>query len=426
VSGFGRLSILLFSLVALAISGACGPADHAGRAVFREDDAVRAVAGNAGATLATAGARAPTPVAAGSEAGSFGAHAADSGRGSAGNGGASGAGVISGSAGAPPVAGSAGVDAEPTAGSGGSGLMTTGMNGATSEGAGSGTGSGLEGGAGVPGSAGPAAGGGAAPTPSSGDCDLTGVWIARLTTFSRDAETYSVQTASNWFYYELEQSGRDVTVVKGLDCGLRMSGSADVTLTHATTRALIHPNDQAGRRGKFYKDSGHCAFRFERFYSTRGLPRATYLPADTSHDPALSSLEMPLPTEQVPSGAEDWDEDGQPGITLNVAQAGARDVVQRDWNEFWTDETTTVPLRADEFVARADFDSEESILSTSGGFEAPLRTTTTPATDMRHRILFRRVARSLAQAAAETVRTADDLETCYNVQAALPHDPSME
>ncbi|HET6337627.1 MAG TPA: hypothetical protein VFG30_30585 [Polyangiales bacterium] len=301
------------------------------------------------------------------------------------------------------------------------------MEGATSE-AGTGTGSGIEGGGGAPATAGTAAAGGSAPSPDDADCNLNGVWIARLTTFSHDSETYSVQTASNWFYYELEQSGHTVTVAKALDCGIlvSVSGSGDVTLTRETTRALLHPNDQAGRHGKFYKDDDHCAFRFDRFYSTRGVDRTAYLPADTSHDPELSTFETPLPTEQMPAGAEDWDEDGYLGIALDVAGLGARHVVQRDWNEFWTDETTPVALRADEFVARADFDAQENVLATSGSHDALLRAITTPATDMRHRILFRRVARSPSEAAVAGVRVPDDLETCYKVQASLPHDPTAE
>src|SRR4051812_8737560 len=44
------------------------------------------------------------------------------------------------------------------------------------------------------------------------ECDLNGIWIARLTTFSRDTVFSATQTASNWFYYEVGQSGVDFTV----------------------------------------------------------------------------------------------------------------------------------------------------------------------------------------------------------------------
>lgn len=274
--------------------------------------------------------------------------------------------------------------------------------------------------------AGAAANGGEMRVPLDADCDMNGVWIARLTTFSRDSVFSAVQTTSNWFYYEFEHSGRDVTVSAALDCGMQVSGSADVTLNSATTQVLLHPNDQAGRRGEFYKEADHCAFRLDRFYSVRGVSRATYLAADLSQNPELSTIQPPLPTEQSPMGAEDWDQDENPGIAFNVSGLGSRHVVQRDWNEFWSDDTAVIAPRSDEFVARANFDSDEKIIATSGGLGALLRAGATPATEMRHRILLRRLARSPSEAAAAAVRVADDLETCYKVQDSLPHDPTMQ
>jgi hypothetical protein len=257
-------------------------------------------------------------------------------------------------------------------------------------------------------------------------CDLNGIWIARLTTFSRDTVFDATQTASNWYYYELSQTGVDVTVVRAIDCGIQVSGSADVTINAATTQALLHRNDQAGRHGQFYKDTDHCVFSFERFYSTRGVPRATYLPADTSNHPELSSLSPALPTEQSPAGSEDWDADGNPGIAFNVSGLGSRHVVQRDWNEFFSDASQTIALSASEFVARANFDSQEEILSVTGDLGALLQAGSTPALDMRHRILFHRLGQNANAAAVMALRVSDDLETCYNVQDALPHDSAME
>jgi hypothetical protein len=215
-------------------------------------------------------------------------------------------------------------------------------------------------------------------------------------------------------------------VSKALDCGLQGSGSADIRLNSATTQALLHPNDQTGRHGEFYKEADHCAFRFERFYSTRGVERAIYLPADTSRNPALSTIEPPLPTEHVPMGAEDWDGDESLGIAIDVSGLGSRHVVQRDWNEFWSDDTTRVAPSTDEFVVRASFDVDESIMATSGDLGALLRASTRPAIDLRHRILFRRLARSPSDAAAAAVHVTDDLETCYKVQDSLPHDATTQ
>ncbi len=291
--------------------------------------------------------------------------------------------------------------------------------------AGAGGSSGASGAAAAAGSSGAAADGGGEPTPQNDpDCDSTGVWIARLTTFSRDSIFNSVQTTSNWFYYELSQRGRELRVDKSLDCGIQVSGSADVTLNGMTTAALIHANEQTGRTGELYKEGDGCTFRLSRFYSVRGLSRATYLPSDLSTKPELSALQPPLPTEMAPEGAEDWDEDGQPGIAYNVTGLGSRHVVQRDWNEFFSDETTPIALRPTELVARAGFDIGESIITTSGGLGGLLRAGAVPATGMRHRIVFRRIGGSADDAGS--IRGSDDLETCYNVQEALPHDPAMQ
>jgi hypothetical protein len=261
-------------------------------------------------------------------------------------------------------------------------------------------------------------------TPEDPDCDLNGIWIARLTTFSRDSVFNSVQTASNWFYYELSQSGREVKVEAELDCGIQVSGSADVTINRATTEALLTKNDQTGRHGTFAKEGDHCALHIDRFYSTRGVPRATYLPADLSQNPELSTLTPALPTEAMPDGNEDWDGDGNPGIAFNVSGLGTRHVAQRDWNEFFSDADHRVALKADELVVRATFDSQEQILATSGALGGLLRAGASPASDGLHRITFRRLGRDKSAPAVTAVRVADALQSCFNVQDALPHDPA--
>jgi hypothetical protein len=266
-------------------------------------------------------------------------------------------------------------------------------------------------------------GAGAAQDP---ECDLHGIWIARLTTFSRDSVVLATQTASNWYYYEITQSGADVTVSKALDCGIQVSGSADVTINSATTQALLLRNDQTGRRGQFFRDGDHCAFKLARFYSTRGVPRASYLPADTSSNPELASITPPLPTEQSPSGAEDWDADGNPGVAFNVSGLGSRHVAQRDWNEFFSDAKHTIALGATELVAGASFDNQEQILAVTGAGGGLLRAGSTPAMSMNHRVTFRLLGRNAADAAVVALLGKDDLETCFHVQDALPHDSSMQ
>ncbi|HEX4354669.1 MAG TPA: hypothetical protein VHZ95_17185, partial [Polyangiales bacterium] len=221
--------------------------------------------------------------------------------------------------------------------------------------------------------------------------------------------------------------GRNVSVTHEIDCGIQVSGSADVTLNSATTQALLHRNDQTGRTGTFYRDGDHCVFSLDRFYSTRAVERAMYLPADLSSHPDLASIQPSLPTEQMPAGEEDWDGDGNPGIAFNVSGLGSRHVVQRDWNEFFTDESATpIALSSDQFVTRANFDNQEQILAVSGGLGALLQAGSTPAVDLPHRIAWQRIGRSASDASVAKIRVSDDLQTCFNVQAALPHDRAMQ
>lgn len=323
-----------------------------------------------------------------------------------------------GSGGATAAAGSGGARAD--AGAAGKGSATHG-DAAIEAGAGAGGQSGAAGAQGGAGTKDAAAAGAADP-----ECDLNGIWIARLTTFSRDTVFGAVQTASNWFYYEITQSGRDVRVSAAMDCGIQVSGSANVTITDATLKALLHPNDQTGRRGQFYKDGDHCSFALDRFYSTRGVPRDKYLPADTSSNPDLASITPALPTEQMPAGQEDWDGDGMPGIAFHADILGTRHVVQRDWNQFASNANHSIAFDADEFVAGGSFDNQEQILAVDGAGGDLLRAGSTPATGMDHRVHFKRLGKSASDPAVTAVHVADEVETCHNVQAALPHDSAMQ
>lgn len=322
-------------------------------------------------------------------------------------------------AGAGGVGGASGAGATGgTAGSGGDG----GTSGAGATGGSSGAGAT----GGTSGSGGDGGTGGGAAVPQDPECNANGVWIARLTTFSRDVTFSAVQTASNWYYYVMSHSGPDVTITEALDCGIQVSGSAAVTINAATTTALLTPNNQAQRHGTFVKEGDHCVFTLDRFYSVRGVPRATYLPADTSSNPALSALTPALPTKQAPAGNEDWDNNGQPGIAFNVAGLGSRHVVQRDWNEAIAHASYPVGFNATEFVVRANFDSNENILATSGGIGGLLEIASTPATNLNHRFLFRRVGLAETDAAVVALQGAADVDTCFNVQDAMPHDAAMQ
>jgi hypothetical protein len=252
---------------------------------------------------------------------------------------------------------------------------------------------------------------------------MNGVWIARQTTFSRDSVFNAIQTASSWSYYEISQSGRNVTVTAAMSCGIQVSGSAQVTISRAGTAALAKHTEEAGRRGLFYKEGDHCVFSLERHYQVRGCASAVYLPASVSTNPDLDAILPALPTAQAPSGAEDWDGDGSPGIAFIVASMGTRNAVQRDWNEMASDTTYKVALGSTEFVVAESFDDRDSIMATSG-FGALLQAGAVPAAGLRHRAKFRRLGLTPSDAAVKAIHAAADVDTCYNIQDALPHDPA--
>ena len=75
---------------------------------------------------------------------------------------------------------------------------------------------------------------------------------------------------------------------------------------------------------------------------------------------------------------------------------------------------------------RGNFDDQESIMAVSDGLGGLLRASATPANGLRHRMMFRRLGNSPSDPAVAAVHVADELQTCFNVQDALPHDKTME
>ena len=89
-----------------------------------------------------------------------------------------------------------------------------------------------------------------------------------------------------------------------------------------------------------------------------------------------------------------------------------------------------------EFVARGTFNNQESIMHVS---ECPvlgcgvLLGKSVPAQNLAHRMTFRYLGKSASEprvaavlAGEPRVNVDDDLRTCENVRAALPHDPTKE
>ncbi|HMJ13829.1 MAG TPA: DUF4215 domain-containing protein [Polyangiaceae bacterium] len=285
------------------------------------------------------------------------------------------------------------------------------------------------------------------------DCDMTGYWVVRETSFNIDHVISQVQTSSNWSVLALVQSGEVFHVDKAVSCGIQVSGTATVQLSDGGLRALVHANAQdtdappprAPRQGRFVATADGCSFSMDRYYVVRGAEEARFLPPDFNAKPELATL-TPLPREEDPQnptgeftdGAQDTDGDDLPGLAWRISgtATGVRNVAQRDWYEYFTAPTTRIERRALEFVSDMAYANQESILHVS---RCPplgcglLVAGSHPAGNLRHRAKFLYLGKELADprvsriVARELKQDIDaDLQTCANARLALAHDPAKE
>jgi hypothetical protein len=200
--------------------------------------------------------------------------------------------------------------------------------------------------------------GGATP-PLDLECDLRGRWIVSQRYV---AEALSErQAAHTWFYLEVRHEGANITVHKGLHCGYNvvpitaLGGKVDCS---AAWPSFLAKNSSAGRRGTFVKNGSVCHFKLDREYTPRGVTLPHYL------DPA-----RPLPASSQPAqggapGWEDWDGDGNPGVTLNVSGLASGKIysAQRERTTYEGD----VPLSSTKFKVPIAVGAENVVLGRMG------------------------------------------------------------
>ena len=280
-------------------------------------------------------------------------------------------------------------------------------------------------------------------------CSMNGYWIARETTFARDAVLGEIQTTSAWYVYHAVQTGDAFEIAESLWCGVRVTGSAAVEPTPAALRGLLYRNDMGRsgkhgpRRGTFKTEGSGCAFSLDRFYNVRGLTDAM-LPNDFGPRPDLADLPaMPVednplqPTSQNLTGTDDPDADGIPGASYRLTgiAGGIRSSSQRDLAEYATKPGAPVAANAYTFVAPGFFDLQEAILRVSDcGLSCGLvAARASVAKDRTPRTTLRFLGRTLDGPTAKAILkgplradAATDLATCGSVRAALPHDGSKQ
>jgi hypothetical protein len=200
-----------------------------------------------------------------------------------------------------------------------------------------------------------------AGTPTNPACNMNGRWLVAMRVLA-DAIGQK-QASHNWFYYEINQSADQVTVTKGLHCGYEvvpitaLGASVD---SHLAWPGILSHDSDTGRKGTMEVTASGCQLAIEKRYTVRGATVSFY-----------SDPNQPMPTVSQKAagttpGWEDWDMDGNPGITLVVSEGGSNlgDLycAQRDWNEF--DGTVTSGSTA--FSVPATWGSEQDALGYTG------------------------------------------------------------
>jgi hypothetical protein len=236
-----------------------------------------------------------------------------------------------------------------------------------------------------------------------GACDLTGRWLVALRVVAEALG--QTQASHNWFYYEIQQTGDQVTVTKGLHCGFEVKHlsalGADVDTSAAWPSLLVHDSD-TGRMGTMTATATGCQFDLAKMYTVRGATLPYYA------DPTTT---MPTPMQQATGstpGWEDWDGDGNPGITLTVSGAATGHLycAQRDWNQY----SGAVCNNATTFQVPATFDTGQDVLGYDGSSLITESSEPDPDPTMNY-VWFAKLA--------PTEATGDDTAICASVRSLV-------
>jgi hypothetical protein len=265
------------------------------------------------------------------------------------------------------------------------------------------------------------AAGGVAPAPPEGGadgateaglpettvgCNLAGRWLL----VDREVATAlgAEEAAHEWLYFEMTQTGSDLTVTRGLACGQDVVGisaaSANVD-DHKVWPAFLTHVSETGRTGTSAAGGSGCSVSFPKFYEVLGATVAYY------SDPGNP---MPAPSDQATAsspGWEDWDGDGHPGFTMNVTglATGQIYLATRRHNAW----SGSIAAGANTFTLADDWNTEQDLLGYNGSsllMETASGTRDNDAT--LHFVTFARLAPSQA--------TGDDATTCAAVRMLAP------
>ncbi len=241
------------------------------------------------------------------------------------------------------------------------------------------------------------------PQSSTTPCDLTGRWLVT----DREVATGlgSQEATHTWYYMEVGQTGSVATVTKGLACGGAIRNisavGANVDYQKVWPAVLTH-DTQTGRTATSVAMSAGCSVSFEKRYVVMGATVPYY------EDPSET---LPTSSQQAAGstpGWEDWDQDGNPGYTLDVTglAVGQLYMATRTWNEW----SGSIATGASTFKLADKWNSEQSLLGYNGSSLLTAATSGTPDNDASlHFVQFARLGASQA--------TGDEAATCAAVRS---------
>lgn len=208
--------------------------------------------------------------------------------------------------------------------------------------------------------AGPAQAGSAAvdppPAPPVNPCDLSGHWLSTLH-YVADAPNIQ-QITHDYVYYEITQQGDSFKVTKGLECGTDTESTGSVMTAldfKASWDAIASRATYTGRTGRSVVRGAGCQVDFDPWYTVRGASMPYYLDPSTSFPTAVQ------PAANGKPGWEDWDADGNPGITGVVSGSNARAVFVA--SRSWTAISGAVDSVATRFMAPMQWSQENNVMS---------------------------------------------------------------
>jgi hypothetical protein len=206
-------------------------------------------------------------------------------------------------------------------------------------------------------------------------CDLGGRWLIAQRVLA--TAIGQQQAAHSWFYYEVEQHGDALLVTRGLHCGFdvvaKTSLAASVNASAVWPALLVH-DSSTGRRGTFTRENAGCRLVLEKEYVVRGATVSHY------KDPAQKLPDRTQPASAGTPGWEDWDGDGNPGISLQVSSAlagGTLYTCQRDWTRY----EGTTPAGAVKLQVPVSYGGEQVALGRSAGSAQAIESSSTPSSD---------------------------------------------